>query len=576
MKRLWILLLAALLLAGTLPGNPVQAEEPEMSIAVSGGVVLPGQPVIIYITVPEDGTCDIDVVDGKGVPVARAAEARPVKAGQNAMYWNGTWRGMAVPQGEWTLRLTMNGCTAETPVVIGRMIPMLISPAPDRDTVSVGGRVGIHFWASESGMLLVTAGAGEERIRLETRAEMGEGTVTLDAALAPGTYEIEMRLIREDGTESDPACFPLTVEKAKTPYTPVSPGNGLEGGYVLDGWTVPMDITDEEAVWQALTATVTVLDDGKDRAQVRQAVIRKEPRADSDGVGMVTLASQGVRVLERGAEWTKIECYSSSFHDSPILNWNVLVQGYVETSLLKEVRPNQHLGLVVDKLTQRLYVFVDGKLYSTLLVSTGLATARQPYNETRSGEYRLVSRVGGFWSDNMFCPRALRFNDGDLLHEVHYVERNGKIIYSTTEPKLGTRASHGCIRVQRKTTPEGVNQEWLFSHYQANTKILIWEDWQGRQIPVPADDAVFWKNPSRNDYYHCSSRCSLLGTKSPAEITYGELSAEDSKLKACPACGPAPKKGELLEINAKYTEGGDHDPVLTEARKDCPKKLKER
>jgi hypothetical protein len=44
----------------------------------------------------------------------------------------------------------------------------------------------------------------------------------------------------------------------------------------------------------------------------------------------------------------------------------------------------------------------------------------------------------------------------------------------------------------------------------------------------------------------------------------------------CPACGPTPQKADLLEINAEYAEGGDHDPVLTEARKDCPKKLKER
>ena len=575
MKRRVILLLA-LLLAGSLTGIPALADGPEIRIAVSGSEVLPGQPVILYMTVPEDGTCDIDVVDGKGEPVARVAEARSVKAGENAMYWNGTWRGMAVPQGEWILRLSMGGQTAETPVTVGRMIPVLISPASDRETVSVGGRVRVSFWATEAGTLILTAGDGDNRIRQEIPVEQGEGAVSFDAALPPGTYETETVLSREDGTASQPFRFRLTVKKAGTPFTPVSPGNGLEGGYALDGWTVPMDITDEDAVWQALTAAVTVLDDGKDRTQVRQAVIRKEPRADSEGVGTVTLASQGVRVLEKGEEWTKIECYSSSFHDSPILNWNTLVQGYVETKLLKEVRPNQDMGLVVDKLTQRLYIFRDGKLYSTLLVSTGLASEKQPFNETRSGEYLLVSRVGGFYSDNMYCPRAIRFNDGDLLHEVPFVERDGKIIYSTTEPKLGTRASHGCIRVQRKVNPEGLNQEWVFNNYRQNTKILIWEDWQGRQIPVPPDDTVFWKHPSRNDYYHCAENCRSLGTRTPETVTYAELSAEDSKLKACPACGPVPKKGELLAINEKYAAGGDHDPVLTEARKNCPRKLKER
>ena len=576
MKRLWSLLAAALLLAGSLPGIPARAEEPETRIAVSGDEVLPGQSVIISLIIPEDGACDIDLLSGDGSLTVRIAEKRPFTAGYNAFYWNGTAGGRAVPEGTWTMRLTMGRHTAETSVTVGRMMPFLISAVPDRDTVSVGKRVTVSFWATESGTLVLAAGEGDSRIRQEVPVEQGEGTVSFEAALPPGTWTVEATLIREDGTSSQPLSFGLTVMKAAIPFTPASPGTETGSAYTLDGWTVPMDITDEEAVWQALTAAVTVLDDGKDKAQVRQAVLRKEPHTDSDGVGTVTLASQGVRVLERREDWTRIECYSSSFHDSPILNWNTLVQGWVETKLLKEVRPNQEIGLVVDKLTQRLYVFREGKLYSTLLVSTGLANKKQPFNETRSGEFLIISRVGGFYSDNMFCPRALRFNDGDLLHEVPYVERDGKRIYSGTEPKLGTKASHGCIRVQRKSNPEGINQEWLFTNCPINTKILIWEDWQGRQIPLPAEDAVFWRHPDKEDYYHCSPACSLLGTKKPREITYGALSSEDVKLKTCPACGPVPKKNELLEINALYAAGGDHDPVMTEARKDCPKKPKGR
>ena len=576
MKRLGILLLAALLLAGNLPGKPARAAEPEISIAVSGGEVVPGQSVIVTLNVPADGTCDIDLLDENGIFLARVMEDRPVTAGYNAFYWNGTAKGWALTEGKRILQVTMNGQTAETMVTIGRTIPFLISPVADRYTVTVGKRITVSFWATEAGTVTLTAGEGDDGIRKEIRTEQGEGIIWFDAALPPGTWPVEMVLTGEDGTDSHPAVFTLTVEKAASDYTPVSPGNGMEGGYALNGWTVPMDITDEEAVWQALTAPMTVLDDGKDRAQVRQVVVRKEPDADSDGIGTVTLASQGVRVLKKGEEWTKIECYSSSFHDSPILNWNVLVQGYVETKLLKTVRPNQTMGLVVDKLTQRLYIFRDGKLFSTLLVSTGLANEKQPYNETRSGEYLIVSRVGGFYSDNMFCPRALRFNDGDLLHEVPYVERNGNKIYSVSEPYLGSKASHGCVRVQRKANPEKVNQEWLFTNCPINTKILIWEDWQGRQIPIPADDTVFWRHPTRKDYYHCSEKCSMIGSKTPAKITYAELSAEDSGLKMCPACGPTPKKDRLMEINALYAAGGDHDPVLTEARKDCPKKRKGR
>ena len=403
--------------------------------------------------------------------------------------------------------------------------------------------------------------------------QAGDGDAVFEASVPAGNYQVTMTLIREDGMSSVPAVIPLEVAAPETEFTPVytSPYAGKDTA--LNAWTVPMDIADGDAVWQALTAPVTVVDDGKSTDQRRQLVIHSEPSEESDGIGMVTMISQGVHVLERGEEWSLIECYSSSFHNSAILNWNALIQGYVPTKYLQEVIPNQEMGLVVDKLSQRLYVFLKGELYSTLLVSTGLLNAKQPYNETRSGEYLLVSRVGGFQSDNLYCPMAIRFNAGDMIHEVPYSVKYTD--YSSTEPKLGTKASHGCIRVQRKANPEGVNMQWIWNHYKANTKILIWEDWQGRQLPVPADDTILYVNLRKNSYYHSSASCSELGTRNPGTITYGELCGETgTKLKACPACTPVQKRSELEEINARYAEGGDHDPDMTEALQSCPRKIR--
>ena len=95
--------------------------------------------------------------------------------------------------------------------------------------------------------------------------------------------------------------------------------------------------------------------------------------------------------------------------------------------------------------------------------------------------------------------------------------------------------------------------QWVWNHYRENTKILIWEDWQGRQIPVPGDDTVMYVNLRRNSYYHSSDHCAELGSRSPQTMTYGEISGEaGSKLKPCPFCGPVLKKDKLLEINAAY------------------------
>ena len=181
----------------------------------------------------------------------------------------------------------------------------------------------------------------------------------------------------------------------------------------------------------------------------------------------------------------------------------------------------------------------------------------------------MTSAVGGFKSDNMYCPRAIRFNDGDLLHEVPYVERaDGSKIYSATEPYLGQKASHGCVRVQRNRTPEGVNMQWLWDNRKKNTKLVIWEDWQGRQITVPEDDFLLYYNPNGGTYYHSQETCySAKSGMTFTPFTYGELENGDfAKLKRCPYCAPALREAQILEINEAYAPGGDHDPVLTAAR----------
>ena len=589
MKRLAVAAIVLLvLMAGIALG-----EGSGLSIDAPREEIRPGRPVIVSFMVPEDGTCSIGLRNKAGAELT-IAEERTVSTGYNSMYWNGTCEGIPVPEGDWFLTIWMNGQAAETPVTVGRMIPCLIAVTTENETVEEGDTVLIGFYTTEGGTLLLQADGETDPLYWENVAA-GTGEAGFQAEMEPGNHELILTLAGEDGTLSEPVRLSLEVlekedpnamptpeplpeylrEKAENGFTPAhtSPRRGED--QTLNYWTLPMDITDEEAVWKVLTAPITVLDNGKKNAEKMQVIIRAQPGEESDGIGMVTCISQGVHVLERGEEWSLIECYSSSFHDSPILNWNTLIQGYVPTAYLKEVKPNQEMGLVVDKLTQRLYVFRDGKLYSTLLVSTGISNAKQPYNETRSGEFLLVSKVGEFASDNLRCAMALRFNDGDLLHEVPYIAYDYGKDYSVNEPKLGTKASHGCIRVQRQPSPEGVNQRWLWTNYIKNTRILIWEDWQGRQLSVPDSATSLYCVKKRTGNYHTTDRCNAIRGKRVEELTYGQLDGDEyKKLKPCPLCAAPPRIETILAINETYAEGGDHDPVMTEARKNCPRKLK--
>ena len=355
-------------------------------------------------------------------------------------------------------------------------------------------------------------------------------------------------------------------------------------------WTLPMDITNEEAVWNMLMEPITVVDIGKVKNLSRSQMTKKniymyrEPDENSKIVGEVTNLSQGLRVIEQlDNGWTHVECYSSSFFSKPttkIKAWNILVSGYVESRYLKQVQPTDELALVVDKLTQRLYVFQKGKRIAELLCSTGLVQWNgkkyQPYNETRSGEFLLINMTGSLNSDKLKCSYAIRFNAGDEIHEVpHQVRGDGSYDYRTTEPSLGQKKSHGCIRVQRLPTPEGINMAWIYKKVRdldlcGSVKIVIWEDWQGRQIPVPDPDTILYYNDNgKGQYYHLCEKCESASSVTFSPFRYAQLDeAPFSKLQACPWCVPVRRESDIDEINQRYAPGGDHDELLTELRQE--------
>lgn len=329
-------------------------------------------------------------------------------------------------------------------------------------------------------------------------------------------------------------------------------------------WCTPMDLESESKLWAMLTAPVTVVDVD----QMKQVTLFAEPDDQSEKIGMVTGQSQAVHVLEnRDDGWSKVETYSTSFHDSKVKNFNAFVTGYIRTERLKTVEVNQNYGIIIDKLTQRLYLFVDGHLKTSMAVSTGLYNKRQPYNESRSGEYLLLYyRKGDLPDGNMHCYYPIRFNAADYLHEVPCtVPAGGKrseANYKVYEPKLGKRASHGCIRVQRLTNADGFNMSVLFGLLNNREdsrfpKLVIWEDYQGRQVLIPDDETPLYYNPNGGSYYHSVEDCPGVKSKylplSP--FTYGELDSEPySKLTACPNCQPTPRKAVLEEINQVHRE----------------------
>ena len=325
-------------------------------------------------------------------------------------------------------------------------------------------------------------------------------------------------------------------------------------------WQMNEGELDEEIVWEILMQPLTVLE-GKQREQVRVRALPEE--SCKTYVGVVTCASQGVHVLRKGEEWTLIEAYSSAEEGSSVQVWAEHFQGYVKTGLLKELPVDDKYGLVIDKLQQRLYVYKEGHLFSTLLCSTGYPRADTPFNETPAGEFAIVSWVGAFTSGDLYCDKGLRINSGIMIHEVPCIitrdEATGaeKRDYSKCERYLGEKASHGCIRVQKELTPERVNAEWLWKNLSRKpvTKVIIWDE-IGRELGYPEDDYPLYYNPKGGKQYHSSPTCALVKSKylPLTAFTWGELEdAPYNKLTACPGCAPQLRREEIDTLNRKNT-----------------------
>ena len=319
---------------------------------------------------------------------------------------------------------------------------------------------------------------------------------------------------------------------------------GYETGETWFGEDFAYDITDEEACWELLMRPITVLDAGEKEA-IYPRVTPDGEKVNNDKLGgFINGASAAVHVLGEDEDgWTLIEGLDY---------YNRVIRGYVRTKLLKTVTPNEKYGIIIDKLTQKLHVFIDGKYWSSCAVSTGLPNDEQPYNETAAGEYLIVSWVGEFDSEGMMCDMALRFNGGDMIHQVPYVYlADGSKRFTKWEEQLGQKASHGCVRTARVANDDGLNIRWLWENVKRNTKVVVWDD-RGRMLPYPDDSLELYYNTEGGKYYHATANCKSVKEKylPLTGFKYSELeTGAYAKLDPCPSCTPVKRKSVIDEQN---------------------------
>ena len=530
MCRIAALLLACLLCLTALPVFAAQAR-----LLAAPNVLRPGRAYSFKIEVSDDAAAALYLIDAAGIIAATVYQNYPLHAGENTLSWDGMLPGETpVAAGEYTLRISVSGSeTLSAPLRVGSPYPMLTGVNCADNTLVEGGSVIVGFTASQPGTLevLLKSDSGEQPVA-QVIVQQGAGSFAWAGdGIQDGSYTLIFSLNTGNGISSMEHHVPVFVQREalETPQpeahafsettpepqpeptalptpdptpepTPVPENRPYsEQGQAGTFWALTPGETDDAKIWEALTQPITVYDGGIKASAKSHAYLMENPDGTGAQVAQLHTQSQGLNVIGEPNEYgyVLVEAFSNYDQDyNPKTDEEKahafdLKRGYVKASALKTIEVNQEYGILIDKLTQRLYLFHNGERVTEMLVATGLIQDGKYYCETIPGEYITISRTGGFYSGNMYCDMAIRINGGILLHEVPCkVRADGSHDYSSFEGYLGTKQSHGCIRIQRLKNNEGYNHKWLWNNLPMKTRVIIWDDLNRTDSP-----STWYPNP---------------------------------------------------------------------------------
>lgn len=139
-------------------------------------------------------------------------------------------------------------------------------------------------------------------------------------------------------------------------------------------------------------------------------------------------------------------------------NWNLSLPEGAEQASKKRINAPKPLYAVVDISKQRMYVYERGRLTKTWKVSTG--TSKHP---TPKGSFPVTKMFWKYYSTNwgsrIEMPYSVFFKGANAIHGTKSTHR------------LGSRASHGCIRL---TNSNAYKFYQLVQKYKrSNTRIKV-------------------------------------------------------------------------------------------------------
>lgn len=461
-KRALVLLLCLLLLGI----QPAQAQAPRLRLYV-GGPIAPYANNRILVTSPVEGLLTLRIFSK--VLDWTIVEDHPVTAGKNEVFYNGLFfNDEPIHRGSFTLLAQVvsgDQVHQAQEEVKGKLpAPYLQYVLPRTDTLYLQGGVWQADYYHTTGLKLQVSFQleGEDKVsELVYKKDQNNPLLfTWDGMhrgkkIKPGNYTL---YFTAKDANSPQYQAQLKVLNEKPPAYPLKV---TPAGHFLP------ESQDEAAVWQALTAPITVI---RGRQLVRDKILA-EPKANAQVLGLVSNGTAGVKVLELVGDYAKVGAWR--------LQDGAYMEGYILQSRLYTYLPNQHWGLVLDKASQRITVYRDGKAIGSTRTSTGLMLAKAPHQESRAGAFTLGQRLPHFDNLGYRYKYAIRVDGRNLMHQLGH-PITSRMNFDVEDAVMGQKASHGCLRMDRFPGEGDVNAFWLWTNIPSDTKMLVLDDREQR------------------------------------------------------------------------------------------------
>ena len=255
-------------------------------------------------------------------------------------------------------------------------------------------------------------------------------------------------------------------------------GIGVSDRTANDGsyWSLSAAASDEE-IWRALVLPITSINiDEKESAYIYDS-----PESGHKQIATVSGLSQGLHIIaNRPDGWSLVEAFRNED--------GCFVRGYVSTNKLKTLEVNGTCGIVINKATQTLSVYMNGQKIGSCPVSTGLATSRYLSRETPAGEFMTVTRRGTleYYNTDNWSKYAIRINGSYSLMEIPTTRKGGSD-YSPMQSLLGMKSTRGSVVIAHDPSLDGsINAEWIWNLTDKNkkVKVLIFDDKPRYSVPL--------------------------------------------------------------------------------------------